>query len=322
MNQKLPYYPYSEYLKDKYGEKVYKLSVNLPVSCPNRVNGRGCAFCAEKGTGFESMDCRIPVKEQLQKTRQKIEAKYHAHKFIAYFQNYTNTFLPLQDFQSYAEAAADGPDIVELSISTSPDCVSREYLEVLADIRRMYGVEITLELGLQTSNYHTLIRLNRGHTLAEFIDAVLAVSSYGFGVCAHVILNLPGDNLSDTIETAKLLSALRIHTVKAHSLYLAEGTDLCEAYKKGEFTVCTKEEYLVRLAAFLDYLDPSIVIERLFSRVPEQDSVFCNWGTSWWKLKDELLQYMRENGNFQGRKFHYLNGSALKTAGTSDEQEA
>lgn len=316
MSQKLPYYPYSEYLKDKYGEKVYKLPVNLPVSCPNRLNGRGCAFCSQKGAGFETMDCRIPVKEQLQKTREKIEAKYHAHKFIAYFQNYTNTFLPLHQFRSYAEEAAEFPDIAELSVSTRPDCISREYLEVLADIHRRYGIFITLELGLQTSSYHTLIRLNRGHTLAEFIDAVLAVHSFGFETCAHVILNLPGDVRADTVETAKLLSALRIRTVKAHSLYLVKGTELGDAYERGEITVCTKEEYLERLAVFLDYLDPTIAVERLFSRVPEKDAVFCNWGTSWWRLRDELLEYMEENGNFQGRKFHYLNGSALKSLQT------
>lgn len=306
MYQELPYYAYSQYLKDKYGEKVYKLPVNLPVSCPNRLTGRGCAFCAEQGAGFEAMDSRVPVKEQLQKTRQKIEEKYHVHRFIAYFQNYTNTFLPLDQFRLYVDEAAGTPDIAELSVSTRPDCVSGGYLEVLADARRRYGLEITIELGLQTSNYHTLLRMNRGHTLAEFIDAVLAVQSYGFELCAHVILNLPGDELTDTIETAKLLSALRVQTVKAHSLYLAKGTALCEAYERGEVSICSKEEYIERLAVFLDYLSPKIAIERLFSRVPEKDAVFCNWGTSWWKLKDELLEYMKENGNFQGRKFHYL----------------
>ena len=322
MNQKLPYYPYSDYLKKKYGEKVYKLPVNLPVGCPNRLKGNGCAFCAEKGTGFESMNCRIPVREQLQKTRQKIEAKYHVHKFIAYFQNYTNTFLPLHDFCAYIGEAAKVPDIVELAVSTRPDCISRDYLEALAERGRQPGLQITLELGLQTSNYHTLARMNRGHTLAEFIDAVLAIRSYDFEICAHVILNLPGDDLADTIETAKILSALGIRTVKAHSLYLAKGTALGEAYKRGEFDVCTREEYLERLAVFLDYLDPEIAVERLFSRVPSEESVFCNWVTSWWNLRDELLEYMKDNGNYQGRKFCYLNGAALKTAGISDEWEA
>lgn len=312
MAQELPYYAYSEYLKKKYGEKVYKLPVNLPTGCPNRLEGKGCRFCSELGTGFEAMESRVPVKEQLQRTRQHIEAKYHAHKFIAYFQNYTNTFMPLTQFRNYVYEAAEVPDIVELAISTRPDCISMEYLEVLSEAQRRFGIYITIELGLQTSNYHTLMKMNRGHTLAEFIDAVLAIHSCGFEICTHVILNLPGDGPTDTIETAKLLSALRVQTVKAHSLYLAKGTPLFEDYIRGGVTICSKEEYIKRLASFLDYLSPEIAIERLFSRVPQKDAFFCNWGTSWWKLKDELLEYMKKNGSFQGKKFHYLDGKALK----------
>ena len=191
MSAELPYYPYSEYLKHKYGEKVYKLPVNLPVSCPNRELGRGCAYCSELGTGFEAIDSVVPVREQLEQTRPRIEQKYHAYKFIAYFQNYTNTFLALDRFASYMEEAAKLPYIAEIAVSTRPDCIADEYLDVLERLSRQYGKNITVELGLQTVNYRTLERMNRGHTLAEFIDAVLAVHKYGFELCAHVILNLP-----------------------------------------------------------------------------------------------------------------------------------
>lgn len=315
MDRKLPYYPYSEYLKNKYGEKVYKLPVNLPAGCPNRTEKGGCAFCAEKGTGFEALNSYIPVREQLSHTRRHIEQRYHAHKFIAYFQNYTNTFLPLTRFQSYMEEAAEFPDIVEIAVSTRPDCISGEYLEVLASLAGRKGLHITVELGLQTCNYHTLERMNRGHTQAEFIDAVLAVQRYGFEVCAHVILNLPEDELADVVETAKVLSSLKVHAVKLHSLYIARNTPLCDAYEAGRVSVCSKEEYLKRAAVFLDHLYPGIAVERLFSRIPKEDSVFCNWGCSWWKLLDELLEYMDKNGNYQGRKAGYLNGAALRKAG-------
>lgn len=315
MDRKLPYYPYSEYLKNKYGEKVYKLPVNLPAGCPNRTEKGGCAFCAEKGTGFEALNSHIPVREQLSHTRRHIEQRYHAHKFIAYFQNYTNTFLPLTRFQSYMEEAAEFPDIVEIAVSTRPDCISGEYLEVLASLVGRKGLRITVELGLQTCNYHTLERMNRGHTLAEFIDAVLTVQRYGFEVCTHVILNLPEDELADVVETAKVLSSLKVHAVKLHSLYIARNTPLCDAYEAGRVSVCSKEEYLKRAAVFLDHLYPGIAVERLFSRIPKEDSVFCNWGCSWWKLLNELLEYMDKNGNYQGRKAGYLNGAALRKAG-------
>ena len=302
------YYQYSDYLKNKYHEKVYKLPVNLPVTCPNRLHG----FCAEKGTGFEALNCNMSITEQLDMTRKKIEQKYHAHKFIAYFQNYTNTFLPLEQFELFIREGAIFPDIVEISISTRPDCIRPDYLDVLDKIRQEYHVEITLELGLQTVNYHTLETIHRGHTLAEFIDAMWMIRDYPFETCAHVILNLPGDTLTDSIETAKILSALHISTVKLHSLYIAKNTRLCEAYENGTITLCSKDEYIRRAIAFLEYLDPGIAVERLFSRIPEKEAVFSNWGTSWWKLKDELLSKMHEQSSYQGKNYNYLHGAALK----------
>lgn len=307
------YYTYSEYLRQKYGEKVYKLPVNLPVTCPNRKNGnKGCSFCAECGTGFEAMENDVSVAIQLQETMVKIEKKYHAHKFIAYFQNYTNTFLSIEKFKTYMEEAVSVSGIVEISVSTRPDCITEEYLQILEDIKKAYGVEISIELGLQTVNYHTLKQINRGHTLAEFVDAVLKIRQFEFEICTHVILNLPGDTIEDNIETAKFISAMGIHAVKIHSLYIAKNTRLCEEYENGTITICTKEEYYERLIAFLEYLNPEIVVERLFSRVPEKDAVFCNWETSWWKLKDEVAVQMSLGGHYQGRLFHYLNGSALQ----------
>ena len=128
------YYAYSDYLKKEYGEKVYKLPVNLPVSCPNRINGnRGCSFCSDKGTGFEAQDNFLSVREQLLENRKRIEKKYNAHKFIAYFQNYTNTFVPIEEFKKYIIEAAETEDIVEIDISTRPDCIRIDYLNFLKE---------------------------------------------------------------------------------------------------------------------------------------------------------------------------------------------
>lgn len=313
MKNNQPYFPYSQYLKQKYGEKVYKLPVNLPVTCPNRIHGNGCTFCSELGTGFESMSSAVSVRDQLKNTRQHIENKYHARKYIAYFQNYTNTFLPADKLESYLREACETDDIVEVAISTRPDCISDTYLRLLKRIQQEYSVQITIELGLQTVNYHSLQKINRGHSLAEFLDAVLMIREYEFEICAHVILNLPWDDRIDTLETAKVLSALHISSVKVHSLYIAKNTQLCREYENGTIAICSKEEYLQRLCIFLDYLSPEIAVERLFSRIPAKDSVFCNWNCSWWKLMDELLEKMENEGHYQGRCFHYLNGAALDT---------
>lgn len=311
MTEKILYNKYSDYLKNKYGEKVYKLPVNLPITCPNRINSSGCSFCAEVGTGFEALDSKISVSEQLNKTKKLIEKKYNAKKYIAYFQNYTNTFMPLEQFQAYIKEAAKDEDVVEISISTRPDCIRDSYLDVLFHIMNEYQVDINIELGLQSANYHTLDAIERGHGLAEFIDAVLRIKQYPFTICTHIILNLPGDALRDIIETAKILSALKIDIVKLHSLYIAKNTKLSKQYKDGTIKICSKEEYIERVITFLEYLSPDMVVERLFSRIPEEDADFSNWNTSWWKLQDELLNNMHMSNTYQGKKFHYLNGSAL-----------
>ncbi len=311
MEEKNFYKKYSDYLVEKYGEKVYKLPINLPITCPNRLSGSGCTFCSEAGTGFEALENTLTVSQQIETTKKLITKKYKAKKFIAYFQNYTNTFMQPQRFQKYMKEAATQQDIVEISVSTRPDCINKKYLDILREIQTCYSVGIHIELGLQTANYHTLDFIERGHGLAEFIDAVLQIKSYGFTVCTHIILNLPHDSMRDTIETAKILSALKIDIVKIHSLYIAKNTKLCKQYEDGIIDICDKEEYLQRLVTFLEFLSPDIVVERLFSRIPEADAVFSNWNTSWWKLQDEFINRMCEQNSYQGKKYNYLNGSAF-----------
>lgn len=304
------YRVYSSYLKEKYGEKVYKLPVNLPVTCPNKENGFGCSFCSDSGTGFEAMSQSVSVTTQLEETREKIEKRYGAHKFIAYFQNYTNTYLPINQFEQYVNEAAKVKDIVEISVSTRPDCIHEAYLRVLEKVKKSSSINITIELGLQTANYHTLSKLFRGHGLAEFLGAVQLISNYGFELCVHIIPNLPYDTMEDVVETAKIISVLPVSQVKLHSLYIAKGTIMAEQYENGELEICSKQEYFERLAHFLMYLRKDMVIERLFSRIPEQDSLFSNWGESWWKCQDEFLQYMKEHDFYQG-KLHYKTGQVL-----------
>lgn len=311
MEKKEYYHSFSDHLKKKYGKKVYKLPVNLPISCPNREDGKGCYFCDGVGTGFEAMCANVPVKEQLLTTKEKIEKRYHAHKFIAYFQNYTNTYMPLAQFEQYLIQAAEVENVVEISVSTRPDCIRRDYLEVMKRVKEEYGVEITIELGLQSVNYHTLKAINRGHGLAEYINAVLAISSYPFTICTHMILNLPGDTLEDVKEGAKFLSALPVHIVKLHSLYIPKNSVLYEQYLDGKITLCDKEEYIKRAAEFVALLRPDMVVERIFSRIPEEYAAFSNWGTSWWKLNDMFEAYMEEKKYRQGCHFDYLDGAAL-----------
>jgi uncharacterized protein len=302
------YNEYSKYLKDKYGEKVYKLPVNIPVTCPNRdgtIGFGGCTFCSEIGAGFEMLDNTLSVKDQIQKNMDYISSKYKAKKFIAYFQNYTNTYLELDSFKKYIIEAIV-PNVVEISISTRPDCIGDEYLKFLEGIHREYNVNISIELGLQTSNYHTLLKINRGHTLAEFIDAVTRIKKFNFAICTHVILNLPWDNIEDTIETAKILSVLKVEQVKIHSLYIMDNTEMGRQYKEKEIALISKDEYIERVIIFLEYSNRDIVVQRLIGRAPKENSLFVNWGISWWKIKDEILDKMLKEERYQGKKEKFI----------------
>ncbi|NLL81876.1 MAG: TIGR01212 family radical SAM protein [Tissierellia bacterium] len=308
------YNTYSKYLLNKYGEKVYKLPISLSLSCPNRdgnLGEGGCAFCGEEGGSFENLPNHLSVKDQILINMEHIRKRYKANKFIAYFQNFSNTYLPLDDFKKYVNQALI-EDIVEISISTRPDCINDKYLDFLCDIKYNLGIDITIELGLQSVNYHSLAKVNRGHTLAEFIDAVLRIKNYGLRVCTHLILNLPWDDLLDVIENSKIISSLRIEEVKLHSLYIVDNTEMGKQYKNGEINIISKEEYTNRVITFLEYLDPNIVIQRIIGRAPEENTLFVNWNESWWKIRDEIVSSMKENGRYQGSKFDYLNGKALK----------
>lgn len=302
------YNKFSEYLKNKYGTKVYKLPVNLPCTCPNRdgtVGTGGCIFCGEEGAGFELLSPGLEVKEQLKRNSAYIGSRYGSARFIAYFQNYTNTYLPEQQFmKAMRDACAEG--VVALYISTRPDSVPDAYLEFLGELQNDRKIDVIMELGLQTVNYKTLRRINRGHTLAEFIDAVRRVKGYGLGTCAHYIVDFPWDTREDTVEGAKVLSALAVDQVKCHSLFILDGTPLGEMYRKGEVSPVSLEEYEERVIAFLEYLNPEIVIQRLIGRAPEERTLFCNWGMSWWKIRDRVEEKMLREGRFQGGRFHSL----------------
>ena len=308
------YYAYSEYLKEKYGERVYKLPVNLPITCPNRdgtCSQGGCIFCGDVGAAFENLPTSMPVKEQIRENMEFIGTKYKAKKFIAYFQNFTNTYMPFEVFKkNIDDAIAD--NIVEIAVSTRPDCINDKYMSYLKEVSDKHHINISVELGLQTVNYKTLKKINRGHSLAEFIDAVLCIHKYGFSVCTHLILNLPWDDEEDVVECAKILSALRVEQVKLHSLYIVKNTPMEAMYTSGEFDMGTYMDYVNKVILFLEHLSPNVIIQRLIGRAKEEHTVFANYGTSWWKIKDTIDYELEARDTYQGRLCNYLDGFALK----------
>lgn len=304
----------SAFLKEKYGEKVYKLPVALPLTCPNRDGSAGvggCVFCGEIGAGYENLPASMTVQEQLVKNIAHIAPKYKAYKYIPYYQNFSNTYLEPKRFKEYMEAGCID-STVGLAIATRPDCINDTYLEILKGIKETYGVDIYLEYGLQSVNYHTLEKINRGHGMAEFIDAVLRTKRYGFSVCAHMIVNLPWDTMTDTIEGARILTALGVDQVKLHALYIVKNTLMAKWYEEKQFELISADEYIERVIAFLRYLDKDIVLQRLVGRAPEENTLFTNWSMGWWRIQEEIERRMDERDVRQGDLCNYLNGSAVR----------
>ena len=304
------YYPYSQYLKDKYGEKVYKLPIKLQLTCPNR-DGRvgygGCIFCNEKGGSFENLSDCLSVAEQIKKNRNYIKKRYGAKKFIAYFQNFSNTYLPFDDFCAYLQEAAQ-EDVVAVQISTRPDVIHKNHLDFLKELGKKYSIDVVFEIGLQTINHKTLKIMNRGHGLADSINSILKIKSYGFETCVHMMLGLPWDTMEDVIEGAKLLTVLEVDQVKIHSLYIPKNTKLAKMYERGEFQLKSMEEYKLEVKNFLLFLDKKIALQRLIGRMPKEETVFCNWNTSWWKIRDEIMEEMKSEGLYQGKEASFKEG--------------
>ena len=301
MNER--YNVYSTYLKERYGEKVYKLPISIPDTCPNRdgtLGTRGCAFCGSIGAGYENLPADMTIQRQIEANIAHIQPKYKANKFIAYFQNFTNTYIRPDVFRQYLIEACR-PDIVGIAVATRPDCVNTTYFDIMAEIKETYGVDILVEFGLQTVNYKTLQKINRGHTLAEYIDAMMMIQAYPFRNCTHVILDLPWDTMEDVVETAKIISALPTHEIKLH-----------DWYKAGEIQLISAEEYVDRVVTFLEYTRPDIVFQRLIGRAPKEATEFANWGMGWWKIRDMIDAELARRDTRQGAKCTYLHGKAVR----------
>ena len=294
----MTYRKYSDFLRERFGEKVYKLPVKLDLTCPNRdgtCGVGGCIFCGEEGGSFENNFGT--VREQILKNKDHIKNRYKANKYIAYFQNFTNTYMPFEDFKRVIEESLI-EDVVGVSISTRPDYLPKKHLDFLEELNKNYFV--TVEIGLQTPNYHSLKKLNRGHGLSEFIDAAIKLKKRNLNVCTHIIIGLPWDDDLDILECAKILNVLGIDEVKIHALYILKDTALGKMYERGEIEPISLDDYKKKVILFLRNLKDDIIVERIIGRAPYENSLFCNWNTSWWKIRDDIIEVMHENGYTQG----------------------
>jgi hypothetical protein len=297
------YRDYNSYLRETFGCRVQKISLDAGLSCPNRdgtVGFGGCIYCNSKGSGTGAAHF-AGISEQIGTGKKRLARKYGAKKFIGYFQSFSNTYAPLPGLAALYEEALADPDVVGLSIGTRPDCVSDEILDHLAMLSKSHL--IWLELGLQSAKDKTLDLIRRGHSAAAFTDAVKRSRARNIPVCAHVILGLPGENMDDMLYTAKFLALLDIQAVKLHLLYVIRGTALAQMYDCGAYACLSREDYVAAAGEFLALLPPHIIVQRLTGDPHPEDLVSPIWSLDKQRNLEAVRAYMEKNRLHQGKNY-------------------
>jgi len=278
MDAKKPYYDLNAFLRERFGCRVQKISVDAGLSCPNRdgtLSTGGCIYCNARGSGTGAHLRGMGIAEQLEKGKAFLSKRYKARKFLAYFQSYSNTYAPVETLERLYAEALGVPDVVGLSIGTRPDCVDESKLALLESLARDHLIWI--EYGLQSARDETLARINRGHDFQCFERAVAATRGRGIHICAHVILGLPGETRNHMRRTADALAALKIDGVKLHLLYVVKGTPLETLYRDGDYQPLEQAEYVDLVCDFLERLPPETVIQRLTGDPHEEELVAPFW---------------------------------------------
>lgn len=269
----------SDYLKNRFGEKVYRLSLSSGCTCPNR-DGKagfgGCSFCSEGGSG-EFAAAAVPIDEQIEEAKKRIALKTDAGKYIAYFQAYTNTYGDTERLTDLYKKAMSREDIAALSLGTRPDCLGDEVLTMLTELKKIKPVWI--ELGLQTVHEKTAERIRRGYPLSVFEEAYKRLKTLGLETIVHVIFNLPGETREDMLETVRYLAGLspELDGIKLQMLQILEGTDLAEEYKKKPFPLMDLEKYSDLIAESVSILPENTVLHRMTGDGPRKLLIAPLW---------------------------------------------
>lgn len=302
------YHSLDYYIKNKFGEKIYKISLNGGMTCPNRdgtLGTRGCIFCSRGGSGDFAADAALPVNEQIADARRLVKKKHSGSSYIAYFQAYTNTYAPCSYLRKIFTEAITHPDIRILSIATRPDCLSEDILDLLGELNQIKPVWV--ELGLQTIHESSAKFIRRGYELPVFEKAVTLLRSRNIETIVHVILGLPGENTAQMLSTVRYLNTLDIQGVKLQLLHILKDTDLADYYKEHPFYVFTMEEYIDMIGQCIAVLRPEIVIHRITGDGPKQLLIAPQWSANKRRVLNQIQAHLKEADIWQGKEFIYGN---------------
>lgn len=295
------YYSLNQYLNERFGEKIYKLSLDLGLTCPNRdgtKDCRGCIFCLEGSSHFAQSGEDISL--QIERAKALVAKKTKAERFIAYFQSYTNTYAPVDYLERIFTQVINRDDIAAMSIATRPDCLPDDVLDLLNELNKIKPIWV--ELGLQTSNEDSAKYIRRCYPNSDYRTAVQKLSDLGIEVVTHIIIGLPGETKEDVLNTLSFAVECGTKGVKLQLLHVLRGTDLCTDYEKGQFSTLTLEEYADILFSCIENLPAHIVVHRITGDAPKKHLVSPLWSGDKKTVINYLNREMARRGIAQGGK--------------------
>lgn len=306
MTETKPIFEFSDFLRQHFPCKVQKISINAGFTCPNRDGAcgtGGCSYCNNQTFNPDYCKPTINISEQLVKGKEFFARKYPEMKYLAYFQAYTNTYAEISVLKSFYEEALASPNVVGIIIGTRPDCMPDELLEYLKELNRQTFVLV--EYGAETANNSTLSLINRGHTWQQTEDAVLRTAEQGILCGLHLILGLPGETVTDYLNTIRASSALPISTLKIHQLQIIKRTRLAYQVEKGILSVpkWTAEQYIDLCCRLIPFIRKDIALERFVSQSPAELLISPKWGLKNYEFTNLLNARIRRNNIRQGSKF-------------------
>ena len=292
----MEYLSFNKYLKDKFGQKVYKISLDGGFTCPNRdgkTGTRGCIFCSKGGSGDFAESREMSITEQIENGKKRVEKKIKSGKYIAYFQAFTNTYAPVEILRQKYEEAINHPDIVALSIATRPDCLGDDVLRLLDEMNKIKPVFV--ELGLQTIHQKSAKYIRRGYDLSVYDKAVRDLKKIGVNVVVHVLLGLPNESENDMLETVKYVCESGANGIKLQLLHVIDGTDLAKDYEKGLFKTLEFDEYVNLIVKCVKIIPKDIVIHRLTGDGAKKDLIAPLWSADKKRVLNAINKALRES---------------------------
>ena len=299
------YNQFSAHLKNKFGVKVYKITLDAGFSCPNRdgtISSGGCIFCDEGGSFSQAHSNLLSIEEQVEEGIKTLSARFKAQKFMSYFQAFSNTYKPVNELEKIYNSALNHPDIVGLSIGTRPDCIDDEKIKLISSYKKDYYTWV--EYGLQSIHDKTLKRINRGHDFDCFLRAYEKTKEAGINVCVHVIFGL-WETHDEIMQTAQKLAELDVDGVKIHMLCALENTRLAQIYKEGGIDFMDEDEYVKTVCDFLEYLPETTTIHRLAGNGLSTELIAPVWLGKKFDCLNKIDREFIKRNSYQGSKFVY-----------------